>query len=351
MEGLKPKTLFDNEAIMQLNAVLESNRHGKVFFLVDENTHENCLIPLLQSLPDLEEMEILEIEPGEGSKSIEVLHQLWQALTELNADRSSLLVNVGGGVLTDLGGFLASTYMRGIDFINFPTSLLAQVDASVGGKTGINLDHHKNRIGLFQEPIFTGIVNDFLETLADEERLSGFAEMLKHGLIADAEYWQSLSHFPIENEYPTSDQIKKSVEIKSAFVNEDFKESGPRKILNFGHSIGHAFESLAIEKGISFPHGFAIAHGMIAESILSVKYLSLSEEKMNGIVKTISSKFPAIPFDFEVEELMSFIKVDKKNQAGKLNFSLLSDIGKADFNVEVEEKDLINVLQFVKSNV
>lgn len=350
MESSKPKILFDNEAVDALNHVLGSKRYSKVFFLVDENTHEKCLIPLLQSLPDLDEMEILEVEVGELSKSVEVLNQLWMALTELKADRSSLLVNVGGGVITDLGGFLAATYMRGIDFVNFPTSLLAQVDAAVGGKTGVNLDHHKNRIGLFQEPIFTGIVNDFLETLGTTERLSGFAEMLKHGLIADSKYWTELSKFPIADQYPNTPLIQKSIEIKAAFVKSDFKESGPRKVLNFGHSIGHAYESLALEKGILLPHGFAIAHGMIAESILSSKYLGFSEKEMNDVVNQLQSNFPEIPFYFEANDLIPFIKVDKKNTNGILNFTLLKSIGKAEFNVDVEEKDVLNVLKFVKTN-
>lgn len=350
MDRPKPYILFDNEALKGLNDILAAQNYSKVFFLVDENTHEKCLIPLLQNLPDLDEMEILEVEAGEVSKSIEVVNQLWVALTELKADRSSLLVNVGGGMITDLGGFLAATYMRGIDFVNFPTSLLAQVDASVGGKTGINLDHHKNRIGLFQEPIFTGIINDFLETLDHENRLSGFAEMLKHGLISDPKYWEELCNFPILEQYPNTSQIQKSVEIKTVIVRADFKEAGPRKVLNFGHSIGHAYESIAIEKEIFLPHGFAIAHGMIAESILSSKYLGLPEEVMNEIVSQLRSKFPKIPFDFEATDLMPFIKVDKKNENGKLNFSLLSDLGRAEYNVEVEEKDVLNVLKFTKSN-
>lgn len=350
MESAKAKILFDNEAINALNEVLASRSPSKIFFLVDENTHEKCLIPLLQNLPDLNEMEILEVEAGESSKSVEVLSQLWEALSDLEADRSSLLVNVGGGMITDLGGFLASSYMRGIDFINFPTSLLAQVDASVGGKTGINLNHHKNRIGLFQEPIFTGICNDFLDSLSQVERLSGFAEMLKHGLISDKSYWEELCNFPILDEYPNTRLIQKSVEIKAGFVNQDFRESGSRKILNFGHSIGHAYESLALENNISLPHGFAIAYGMMAESILSTKYLGLTEDDMNDIVLQIQGKYPEMEFEYKVDDLMAFIKVDKKNKEGKLNFSLLKSIGKAEFNVEVEEKDVINVLEFMISN-
>mgnify|MGYP000144422043 CR=1 FL=1 len=295
-------------------------------------------------------MESLEVEAGESSKSVEVLNQLWEALSELKADRSSLLVNVGGGVITDLGGFLASTYMRGIDFINFPTSLLAQVDASVGGKTGINLGHSKNRIGLFQEPLFTGIWNFFLESLSQVERLSGFAEMLKHGLVSDKNHWQELCDFSVLSEHPNSALIQKSVEIKSEIVKSDFRELGLRKILNFGHSIGHAYESLSLEKDIPLPHGFAIAHGMMAEAILSSKYLGLPEKDMNEIVFQMQSKFPEIPFDYEADELMDFIKGDKKNIEGKLNFSLLSSMGKAEFNVLVEEEDVINVLQFMKSN-
>lgn len=350
MNQHQSKIRFDNEAIKELNELLAAGQYPKVFFLVDENTHQSCLIPLLQNLEELDEMEILEVEAGEKSKSVEVLNQLWMAMSELKADRSSLLVNVGGGVITDLGGFLASTYMRGIDFINFPTSLLAQVDASVGGKTAVNLEAHKNRIGIFNEPVFTGIVNDFLDTLPELERISGFAEMLKHGLIADQSYWKELCEFPITEHYPNSSLVQRSIEIKSKIVKSDFRESGPRKLLNFGHSIGHAFESIALEKGIYYPHGFAIAQGMIGESILSSKYLNLSENEMNSINDVIHSIFSKIPFDFEVEEMIGYIKMDKKNENENLNFSLLKSIGEAEFNVEVEEKDIVSLLKFLKTN-
>lgn len=338
---------FGNEALEEFKALVMNDKFSKVFFVVDENTHENCLIPLVRELPELPENEILEVEAGEGSKSTEVLVQLWHAMSELNADRNSLIVNVGGGMVSDLGGFLAGTYMRGVSFVNFPTTVLAQVDASVGGKTGINLDHIKNRVGLFQNPLRTFVINDFLETLPQDERRSGFAEMLKHGLIADKEYWNELKEFDIDERIPDSLMIQKSVEIKSSIVNQDFKEQGIRKALNFGHTVGHALETLALDKGHKLLHGEAIALGMICETHLSIRYAGLKVDEANEIIEVLKKKYSNVEPTGSPEEWVELMKMDKKNVNGEYRFSLIKKLGEAVINVEVKEEDILESLNLI----
>lgn len=341
---------FDLEALNQFETLVAESGFSKIFFLVDSNTHENCLIPLVENLPSLEDFEILEVDPGEENKSAEVLFHLWSALSELKADRFSLVVNVGGGMITDLGGFLASTYMRGISFVNFPTSVLAQVDASVGGKTGINLDHKKNRIGVFQEPLATFIINDFLDTLPLIERKSGFAEMLKHALIADPSYWNELVNFKIEEQSPSTRLIQRSVEIKSEIVKLDFKENGKRKVLNFGHTVGHALESAALDQGEHLPHGYAVAYGMIAEVLLSAKYEGLSDSEMNDIVAHLLLRYNEFPLHGSPEVWIELMRSDKKNVKGEFRFSLIKKIGEPSYDVAVTDNDILSALQYLVSN-
>lgn len=335
---------FGEGALENLQGLIRQMAPSRIFFLVDENTHDKCLPYLLKLFPELPENEVLEVPAGEESKSPEVLMQLWLALAEMKADRQCLLINVGGGMVTDLGGFLGGTYLRGVAFINVPTSLLAMVDASVGGKNGLNLNHEKNRVGLFLEPMAVCILPEFLETLPARERRSGFAEMLKHGLIADEAYWRELSAFDIKNEMPTAEMIKKSVEIKQKIVKADFRESGQRKILNFGHSLGHAIESLALENANPLLHGEAIALGMIGELQLSEKYTGLPSEKATAAMGTLRTFFPALAFSFKASDLLLLMQSDKKNVDGQMRFSLLSELGKAVPDVPVREADLEAVL-------
>lgn len=340
---------YDNEALVEFEALLKAEKFSKVFFLVDENTHENCLIPLLQHVAIIPENEILEVEAGEGSKSPEVLSQLWMAMSELEADRKALLVNIGGGMITDLGGFLAATYMRGVAFVNFPTSVLAQVDASVGGKTGINLNQLKNRVGVFQQPMCTFIVNDFLDTLSLDERKSGFAEMLKHGLIADEAYWNELIQFDIHKNVPPTAMIRRSVEIKSKIVEADFREEGARKSLNFGHTVGHALETAAMHYERHLPHGYAIAFGMMAELLLSGKACSLDEKVMVEAVQHIHNIYGSTELYGDPEEWMEFMKADKKNFKGEFNFALISAIGSPKIDVQASTDEVLGILKYIKS--
>ena len=316
----------------------------KFFFLVDENTHEHCLVPLLQELGELGEMEVLEIEPGEASKSPEVLVQLWMALSDLRADRYSLLVNLGGGVVSDLGGMLAGTYMRGIPFVNFPTTVLSQVDASVGGKTGINLDHLKNRVGLFLNPERVYVLNRFLETLPFEERRSGYAEMLKHGLIADREYWKQLLQLNIKEALPDTIMIRKSIEIKSKVVEKDFRESGLRKILNFGHTLGHALETVSHEEGEPLLHGEAVALGMMGELLLSAEFAGMDKEVAEEAAHRIGDHFHDVEVTGDPERILEVVKQDKKNRKGEIFFTLLSDPGMVKQDIVVPESAIFNVI-------
>lgn len=331
---------FGSQALEQLQALISREKPSKLFFLVDSNTHQHCLPQLLQALEELPEMEILEVEPGEETKSAEVLVQLWEALSALEADRQAMLLNLGGGVVTDLGGFLAGAYLRGIRFVNIPTSLLAMVDASAGGKNGINLGGLKNRVGLFLEPEAVFIFPEMLESLPARERLSGFAEMLKHGLIADADYWIRLKNFDINNHTPGLELLKRSVEIKQEIVAEDFRESGLRKILNFGHTLGHAIESHSHQTGHPLLHGEAIALGMMIELWLSHRFAGLSREETDQAMQSLRQIYPGLEMGFAFEELLPFMRGDKKNLNQKLSFSLLNEIGKARPDFVLNEEDV-----------
>ena len=271
----------------QLHQFLKNLKPSKLFILVDENTHEYCLPTVLGNLETEIPFEIIEIEAGEELKTIETATQLWEILSEFEADRKSLLLNLGGGVITDLGGFVASTYKRGIPFINLPTTLLGMCDASIGGKTGIDHQFLKNIVGTFAEPQQIFVYPDFLRTLPFVELRSGFAEMLKHGLIADEKHWKDLSS--IENLNPESIYpfIETSMKIKQNVVEIDFKEQNIRKTLNFGHTIGHAVESLFLQANQLIPHGEAVALGMICETHLSF-WKTLSTRKWK---KKSSKKF------------------------------------------------------------
>ena len=333
-----------SEALLRLNRLLAEQQYSKVIFLTDENTHQHCLPLLLPELEELGEHEVLEVPAGEDSKSPEVLTQLWYALSEFGADRHSLLINLGGGMITDLGGMLAGTYLRGIDFVNIPTSLLAMVDASVGGKTGINLGHEKNRAGLFVEPRAICLLNEFLNTLPLRERRSGFAEMLKHGLISDMDYWERCLKVNIDQELPDSVLILESIKLKKEVVDQDYRESGYRKILNFGHSIGHAIETLSLKTANPFLHGEAVVLGMMAELKLSVKCAGLDPMDSKVLTEKLAQRYPDLKLELETTELISLIRRDKKNEASQHHFTLLVQPGRACPDVIVPEEEIIRAI-------
>lgn len=324
------------DVLSELNGFLrkEEYRKSRLFVLVDEHTNECCLPVLAAQLERFSELQVLEIESGERSKNLEVCTRLWRALGEMGADRQALLLNLGGGVIGDMGGFLASLYKRGIPFLNIPTTLLSQVDASVGGKVGVDLDHIKNEIGLFQTPVAVFIYPDFLKTLPRREMMSGFAEVVKHALIADKGYWEFILEANVADDKVWDRIIEHSVQIKNKIVKEDPTEKGIRKALNFGHTIGHAVESFFLESSSkSLLHGEAVAIGMVAEAYISFKKNALPEAELNSIRSFILEKFGYIQLEsFADHRLIELMRHDKKNIQGEINFTLLRTIGTCDVN-------------------
>jgi len=320
----------------------------KIFILVDENTLKHCLPGLLGKVEILREAEVIEIDSGEESKSVEVSAQLWKVLGELGADRQSVLVNLGGGVITDLGGFVAGTFKRGIRFFNIPTSLLAQVDASIGGKVGIDLDHLKNEVGLYNNPNGVFVDPGFLSTLPRNQLLSGFAEMIKHALICSPDYWQVLKEISFYDTEQLDAVILRSILLKNEVVSSDPYEQGRRKILNFGHTIGHAIESHSFEGDMkALLHGEAIAMGMVCEAFLSHRKGLLTEAELREISALIFSLYPQVEIDqMRYHRIIELMRNDKKNRNGKLKFSLLHGIGDCVIDQELNADIIIDSLNF-----
>ena len=276
--------IFSQQIDVELRKIVQKYPAGKVFLLTDQTAAGFCL-PLIQPVIDEFSIRSVAIPSGEENKNIQSVGLVWDFLSNNGADRKSLLINIGGGMLTDLGGFAASTFKRGLDFVNIPTTLLAQVDASLGGKTGFNFNGLKNEIGVFMEPNSVIINVNFLKTIDRENFLSGYAEMLKHGLIKSREHWDELLTFDMENiDYDELQEIiAHSVAVKEWHVLNDLTEQNIRKALNFGHTVGHAFESYAMKTGRPILHGYAVVYGMIAELYLSVKQCGLGIEELNSI--------------------------------------------------------------------
>ncbi len=331
-----------------LRALTDASTFSQIGVLVDENTKRACY-PLLQ--PFLPAHSVCEIRSGEVHKNLTTCSQIWQWLTEKQFDRKGLLINLGGGVIGDMGGFCAATYKRGIRFVNLPTTLLAQVDASVGGKLGIDFEGFKNHIGLFQEPQQVIIYPAFLKTLPVRELRSGFAEVIKHSLIADADYWPNITSRALEQQDWLS-HIRHSVRIKAWVVDQDFKESGLRKILNFGHTIGHAVESYYLQTAHPLLHGEAIAIGMICEAYLSAQYGNMPSSEVKQMEEFILSVFGHHHLeDHHLEVIAGMALQDKKNEGQTIRCTLLEKIGKARYDVAVTTGDIRNALQTYKKRL
>lgn len=342
---------FNDKAFEALNISLASNSYSKIFVLVDENTKTHCLPIFKERLSDAFSFELIEIISGEENKNISTCNKVWLSLSEMDADRKSLMINLGGGVVTDLGGFVASTYKRGIDFINIPTSLLAMVDASVGGKTGVDLGPLKNQIGVINQPEMVLVASLFLETLAARQMQSGFAEMLKHGLIQSDAYWHELK--ALKNLNDLDDHIFTSVTIKNRVVLEDPREAHLRKILNYGHTLGHAIESYFLERDEkeTLLHGEAIASGMVLEAYLSYKLTGLSKEALEEIKATFLNRYQKINFtDEDISAILSLLKFDKKNSHGKINFVLLASIGNPIIDVKIPNELYLEAFAYYKEH-
>ena len=340
---------FNDEGFDFLNRFMAEQHPSKIFLLADKHTNECCTPIVLSVLATDIPLEIIEIEAGETHKHIDTCTQVWYALSELGADRKSLLINIGGGVVTDLGGFVASTYMRGIPFINIPTSLLAMVDASVGGKTGVDLGALKNLVGVINNPQGVVIYPDFLATLPTEELRSGMAEMFKHGLISDEAYWHKMCHLSELTEAHLGSLIYESVVIKNEVVTQDPTEKGLRKTLNYGHTLGHAIESYCLQNPNRerLLHGEAIAIGMVLATYLSVKELGFSMDKCDEVKAVLGEYFRKQDFSYEeITDICQLMRFDKKNVSGNVHFVLLEAIGKPKIDCIVPYEEIYKAFEY-----
>ena len=343
----KYPVFIGDDALQHLQKFVLSKNYSSVFVLTDKNTNKHCYPVIKKFLPQHSN---IIISPGEESKKYETCNTIWIELAGDQADRKSLLINLGGGVIGDLGGMCAGLFMRGIDFIQIPTTLLAQVDASIGGKTGIDFFHYKNVIGLFNYPQAVFIYPGFIKTLQKREVLSGFAEVMKHYLIADKKGFENLGG---KNVLPTdwNKIIVQSVKIKSKITESDPYEKGIRKALNFGHTIGHGIESSFLQDGVStLLHGEAVAAGMICESFLSAEKKLLDKTTMNKIISFIK-KFYDLPVldEKRMETILDFIRNDKKNEFHKIYCTLLNGIGSVSINQEINREDIFLSMRFYNS--
>lgn len=341
--------VFKENSYAQLRKLIAEKNYSKFFVMVDENTLEHCYKKFLKKLNVDLGFQLIKIKSGEIHKNLETCIEVWNRITDLGGDRKSLLITLGGGVITDLGGFVASCFKRGIDFVNIPTTLLSMVDASVGGKTGVDLGVLKNQIGLFANPKMVLVDDEYLETLSKRELKSGAAEIIKYGLTYDIELFNEISGNKLLN---IKNLIHRSIAIKNEVVLEDPKEKYLRKILNFGHTIGHAIESyyLESENKESLTHGEAIAIGMVCESYISSKLFNLSEENVTKVKKTILSIYTKVIIEeTDFPSIISLLKHDKKNVNGQINFVLLNDFEDYKIDCKVPEELLIKSLEFYNS--
>lgn len=333
-----------------LQEAIQKCTYDKLFVLTDETTHKQCL-PVIKGLPELQQAEVITIGPTDEHKTLESLSDVWLALSSKGGTRHSLMINLGGGMITDLGGFAASTFKRGIQYINIPTTLLAMVDASVGGKTGINFNGLKNEIGVFSPAKSVLLDTTFLKTLDYQNICSGYAEMLKHGLISNEEHWGELLRFDLNNIDYThlQDMVAKSVAIKEKVVEEDPYEQNIRKALNLGHTAGHAIESLALAENRTVLHGYAVAWGLVCELYLSCQRTGFPTEKLHQTIDFIKNYYGVFAFDCKkYEQLYSFMTHDKKNTAGVVNFTLLGNVGDIHINQTADKQEIFNMLDFYR---
>lgn len=329
-----------------LPTYLEENDHSQVAVIVDENTKQDCL-PIIE--PILGEYILIEVKSGEEHKTLQTCTHIWQALTDAAFDRHGLVINLGGGVIGDMGGFCAATYKRGIDFIQIPTTLLAQVDASVGGKLGIDFNGYKNHIGAFQQPEAVLIDTIFFNTLPQAELRSGFAEIIKHCLIRDADMWGKIRKREFQ-EQDLQELVSHSVAIKKGIVAEDPKEKGLRKILNFGHTLGHAVETHFLDKPEGrLLHGEAIAVGMVMEAFMAHERKMIDSETLSQIEEFIFSEYGKVLIaENEIADILHHTAQDKKNKGKDVRFSLLDGNGSCSFDVVCSTSEMKNAINYYR---
>ena len=349
----KQKVIICQDLEKDLHSAIQACPHDKLFILTDEHTHELCL-PLIINFNCLKGADIITIGAGDVHKNIETLASVWKELGDRGATRHSLMVNLGGGMVTDLGGFAASTFKRGIPYINIPTTLLAMVDASVGGKTGINFNGLKNEIGVFSPAACVLIDTQFLKSLDIQSLLSGYAEMLKHGLISTPEHWAELLNFDMNDiDYKALQAlVAKSVQIKEDIVEQDPFEKGIRKALNVGHTAGHAFESLALETNRPVLHGYAVAWGIVCELYLSYGKVNFPKDKLRQTIQFIKEHYGVLTFDCkQYDRLYEFMTHDKKNTSGIINFTLMGEVGDIRINQSATKEEIMEMLDFYRETM
>lgn len=341
--------VISNNIKAAVTEAVEKVAHDKVFLLTDETTEQLCK-PLIQDVPCMNEATSIVIGATDTNKNLNTLAQVWTGLSNGGGSRHSLMVNLGGGMVTDLGGFAASTFKRGIPYINIPTTLLSMVDASVGGKTGINFNGLKNEIGVFRAPGTVIIDTEFLRTLDHENILSGYAEMLKHGLISNSATFAKLLAFNLDDvDYRLlGEMVGESVAVKERIVEADPLEHGIRKALNLGHTFGHAFESWALTRK-PYLHGYAVAWGLICELYLSVIKTGFPTETMRQVVRFIKENYGVLAITCDdYPELYAFMTHDKKNEAGIINFTLLGEVGDIRINQTATKDEIYETLDFFR---
>ena len=335
-----------NQDIHQaLSSIFEDKKYSNILVIVDENTNKQCYkrLELKKSLPP---HVVVEIKSGESQKNLTTCTTIWQKMTEMEMDRKALVVNIGGGVIGDMGGFCASTYKRGIDFVQVPTTLLSMVDASVGGKLGIDFNGYKNHIGVFKIPASVIVSIRFLETLPPSELRSGYAEVLKHCLIADKAKWNSLI---LQNwqAFDFQETVRHSIALKDQITTEDPTEKGKRKILNFGHTLGHAVETFFLDTPNRLLHGEAIAIGMVCESYLSFLKKLISLEDLDQIVTYLIQVYGKIYLSLEkFEEIIKITRQDKKNEFENVQFALIGPVGHCNFGINISEDEMKEALDY-----
>ena len=346
----KQEVILCQDLEKSLTQALDTCPHDRLFILTDEHTHRLCL-PRLEGIPALHGAEVIRIGAEDVNKTLDSLSHVWQALSERGATRHSLLLNLGGGMVTDLGGFAAATFKRGIAYINIPTTLLAMVDASVGGKTGINFNGLKNEIGAFAPAACVLLETEFLRSLDAHNFFSGYAEMLKHGLISTSRHLDELLAFDTEQpDYARlREMVGRSVQVKEDIVEQDPREQGIRKALNLGHTVGHAFESLALAEERPVLHGYAVAWGLVCELYLSHLRTGFPQDRMRQVIRFIRENYGAFPFTCKhYDRLYELMRHDKKNTAGVINFTLLKDVGDISLDQTADKDTIFETLDFFR---
>lgn len=330
------KIIYTNFVETAINRLVDDFSPASVFVLVDRNTRLQVLPRLKALCPEVATATLITVAPGDGNKSLESVSHIWQQLSDNGATRNSLLIILGGGMVTDMGAFAAATFKRGIRFVNIPTTLLGAVDAAIGGKTGFNFNGLKNEIGVFKEADAVIVSTTFFNTLPLEEVKSGYAEMLKHALLSSKATLNDLMKHNVGDIDPNSMLVlvEESTRVKKDIVNEDPEERGLRKALNLGHSIGHAFEALSIERQSPIPHGYAVAYGLVVELVLSAFKKHFPTQIMRKVAAYVFENYRAFSFTCEdYDRLIEYIGHDKKNiKAGEMNFTLLKDVGKVEID-------------------